>query len=312
MKHRGIDLGRRGRESGGWRGRRVRQVVLLLVGGIDNVLVLASHLVEDKENTGLASLLHSRSALLKLLTIGVGQRCSRELLLTHAAKVHVAKLLSGQSKKLLLKLLLPLSEVSLSSKKLSSNSGVHLAIIVLHRGRSQDLVVKHVLLVELINTAKASTDSGLWAVLIEVTGQTVVLVSTDGVLALVVRRRSRGLSGRRGLRRSAKASKEVGAAGARSLNLVLRDRGDLGRRSDAETLEGGALTAGREARGRIAKALGLEVVVGHLSKTASVHAHFVFVGRLRKWGKAATRGMRKALLQRYRMEVGGSSRGRKD
>ena len=71
----------------------------------------------------------------------------------------------------------------------------------------------------------------------------------------------------------------MGAAGARSLNLVLGDGGDLGWGGDAETLEGGALATRREARGRVAEALGLEVVVvGHLSKTASVHAHFVEVG----------------------------------
>jgi hypothetical protein len=64
------------------------------------------------------------------------------------------------------------------------------------------------------------------------------------------------------------------AARARRLNLILGDRGDLGRGSDAETLKGSTLAPRGKARGRVAEALGLEVVVGHLSKTASVHAHF--------------------------------------
>ena len=274
MKHRGIHLGRRVCESGGWRWWRVRQV-LHLVGRINYVLVLAGQLVEDKVDTGLAGLLHSRSALLELLTIGVGQGRGRKLLLTHAVEVHVAKLLSSKSKELLLELLLPLSKVGLGSQELSGHSRVHLTVIVLHGGRGQDLVVQHVLLVVLVGTTKAGTSGSLRAVLVEVAGLVVVLVAANGVLALVVGRRSRRLGRRRCLGRSAQTSKKVGAAGARGLNLVLGDGGDLGWGGDAETLEGGALATRREARGRVAEALGLEVVVGHLSKTASVHAHFI-------------------------------------
>lgn len=255
----------------------MRQGVLHLVGRINHVLVLAGQLVEDKVDAGLAGLLHSRSALLELLTIGVGQGRGRKLLLTHAVEVHVAELLSSESKELLLELLLPLSKVGLGSQELGGHSRVHLTVIVLHGGRGQDLVVKHVVLVVLVGTTKAGTSGSLRAVLIEVA--VAVLVSGNGVLALVVGRRSRRLGRRRCLGRSAQTSKKVGAAGARGLDLVLGDGGDLGRGGDAETLEGGALATRREARGRVAEALGLEVVVvGHLSKTASVHAHFVEVG----------------------------------
>jgi hypothetical protein len=81
--------------------------------------------------------------------------------------------------------------------------------------------------------------------------------------------------GRRGrLGRSTEAGQEMGAAGARSRNRVLGDGGNLGRRSDAETLKLSALAARCKARGGTAEpAFGLEVGVGHLSKTASVHAH---------------------------------------
>ena len=75
----------------------------------------------------------------------------------------------------------------------------------------------------------------------------------------------------------------MGAAGARSRNRVLGDGSNLGRRSDTETLKLSTLAARGKARGGTAKAtLGLEVVVGHLSKTASVHAH---CGGLRRVAK---------------------------
>lgn len=275
MEDGSFDVGRRRRETRGrwWWG--VRQVVLLLVGWVDDILVLAGQLVENKEDTGLTSLLHSRGALLELLAIGIGQRSGGVLLLAHAVEVHIAELLSRQSKELLLELLLPLSKVGLGSKELSSDSGIHLAIIVLHGGRSEHLVVEHVLLLLLIlvDTAEAGANRSLRTVLVEVPGETVVLVAAHVVLTLVVGCRCRGLGGRGRLGRSAQAGQKMGAAGARSLNLVLGDRGDLGWGGDAETFEGSTLAARCEARGRVAEALGLEVVVGHLSKTASVHAH---------------------------------------
>lgn len=280
MEDRGVNLGRRGRKSGSWRWWRVRQVVLLVVGGVDNVLVLTSHLVEDKVDTGLSSLLDGRGTLLELLTVGVGQGRGRVLLrLAHAVEVHVAKLLGSESEQLLLELLLPLGKVDLGSQELSGNSGIHLAVIVLHRGRSQNLVVEHVvlLLVVLVGSAEAGADGRLGPILVEVPGKAAVLVSTHVVLALVVGRRRRGLGRRRRLGRSAEAGQKVGAAGARRLHLVLGNRGDLGGRRNAEALESSSLAARGKARGRVAEALRLEVVVGHLSKTASVHAHFEVV-----------------------------------
>lgn len=144
------------------------------------------------------------------------------------------------------------------------------------------MVVEHVvllrlLLLVLVGTAEAGADGSLGTVLVEVPGKTIVLVPTDAVLALVVWGRCRGLGRRGRLGGSAEAGQKMGAAGARSLDLVLGNRGNLGRRSDAETLECSSLAARGKARGRVAEALGLEVVVGHLSKTASVHAHFEVV-----------------------------------
>lgn len=284
VEDRSTGIGRRVCVTRRWWRRGVRQVVLLLVHGIDDILVLTGHLIEDKVNARLTSLLHGRSALLELLAVGVSQGRSRELLLTQAVEVHVAELLSSKGEELLLELLLPLSKVSLGSEELSSNGGIHLAIIILHSRRSQDLVVEHVLLlllllllVVLVDTTKAGTDGSLRTVQGKVPGQAVVLVTTDAVLTLIVGRRRRGLGRRGRLGGGAEAGQKMGAAGARSLNLVLGDGGDLGRGGDAEAFEGSTLAARRKARGRVAEALGLEVVVGHLSKTASVHAHVVEV-----------------------------------
>jgi len=289
MEHWSINLGRRSSEAGSWRRRRVRQTrhtilslhvaVVLLVARVNDVLVLASHLVEDKVDTRLVGLLDG-SGVSKLLAIGVHLRSVwRVGVLLPTAHVHVAELLGRQSKELLLELLLPLGEVELGSQKLSRNVGVHLAVIELELGRGQDLVVEVgllLLLLVLVDTAEARADGSLGTTLVgsvELPG-VVGVVGTNVVLALRVGSRSRGLRRRGSLGRSAEAGQEVGAAGARSRNRVLGDGGNLGRRGDAETLKLSALAARGKARGGTAKAtLGLEVVVGHLSKTASVHAH---------------------------------------
>jgi hypothetical protein len=63
-------------------------------------------------------------------------------------------------------------------------------------------------------------------------------------------------------------------ARARSRDRVFGNGGNLGRRSKAKAFQGGTLASRSEACSRHTNApLGLEVVVCHLSKTASVHAH---------------------------------------
>ncbi len=289
MEHWGVNFGRRCSEAGSWRRRRVRQVrhavlslhiaKVLLVAWVDDILVLASHLVEDKVDTWLIGLLDG-SGVSKLLAIGVHLRSVwRVGVLLSTAHVHVAELLGRQSKELLLELLLPLGEVQLGSQQLGRNVGVHLAVIKLELGRGQDLVVKVglllLLLLVLVHTAEARAGGSLGTLVgtVELPG-TVGIVGTNIVLALRVGSRGGGL-GRRGcLGRSAKASQQMGAARARRRNRVLGDGGNLGWRGDAETLKLGAFAARGKARSGTAKAtLGLEVVVGHLSKTASVHAH---------------------------------------
>ena len=99
------------------------------------------------------------------------------------------------------------------------------------------------------------------------------------VLALTIGSRG-GRLGRRGrLGSRAKTSEEMGAAGARRgrLDRVLGNGSHLGRRGDAQALERGTLATRSEAGGGHADAARLEVVVGHLSKTASVHAHVVLI-----------------------------------
>jgi hypothetical protein len=108
------------------------------------------------------------------------------------------------------------------------------------------------------------------------------------VLVLRVRGRRRRLGGRRRLRSSAEASQKVGAARARSCNRILGDGGHFGRRGQAKAFQGGTLASRSETRGGHANAaLGLVVVVCHLSKTASVHAHCGVLERKkvakRKW-----------------------------
>jgi hypothetical protein len=121
----------------------VRQVLalevaaILLESWVHDVLVLAGELVEDDIQAWLAGFLNSRGAL-KLLSVGIHLRCegrSRVLLwLTHTGiHVHVAELLRGQGQELLLELLLPLCEIELRRQQLSSDVGVHLAVIVLNR-----------------------------------------------------------------------------------------------------------------------------------------------------------------------------------
>lgn len=293
VEHGGVDLGGRRRKAGSRRGRRVRQVgchslglhvatSVLLEARVHDVLVLAGHLVENKIDAGLSGFLDG-GVVLELLAVSVHlgrERRGRKLLgLAHAAvQVHAAKLLGSQGKKLLLELLLPLGEVQLGSQQLGSNAGIHLAVVVLQRGRSQDLVVERGLLVVLgagEAVANGSLGDGrVGGAVVALPGEAGGVASTNVVLALGEGGR-RGGWGRRGrLGRSAQASEQVGTARARRGNRVLSNRGDLGRRGNAEALQSSTLASRPEARGRAAEAaLGLEVGVSHLSKTASVHAH---------------------------------------
>ena len=166
--------------------------VVLLVARVNDVLVLTSHLVEDKVDTRLIGLLDG-SGVSKLLTVGVHLGSVRRVgVLLSAAHVHVAELLGRQSKELLLELLLPLGEVELGSQELSRNVGVHLAFVELELGRGQDLVVEVgllLLLLVLVDTAEARTDGSLGTTLIgsvELSGVVGVVVA-NVVLALRVR-----------------------------------------------------------------------------------------------------------------------------
>ena len=301
MKDRGVNLGRRSGKARGWRRRGIGHTrhgvenldgtIVLLVARVDDILVLAGHLVEDQIDTRLVRLLNS-SSVAKLLAIGVHLGSVwRVGVAVSSRHVHAAKLLRGQSKQLLLELLLPLGKVHFSSQELGSNVGVHLAIVKLERRRSQDLVIVVwlllLLLLELVDAAEAGADGRLGNTLVGAVvllpGHAVVVVSssvgTNVVLCLGIGRRSRRLGRCRRLRRSAKAGQKVRTAGAGGGNRILGNGGNLWRRSNAETLKLSALSARGKAGGRAAESgLGLEVVVlvvvRHLSKTASVHAHF--------------------------------------
>jgi hypothetical protein len=269
-----------------------------LVVGVDHVVVLASELIIDQIDTWLTGLL-GNLRVLELLTKSVGlggerNICKRLRLSDTTSQVHPTKLLRSQVEKLLLELLLPLGEVHLGGQELSSKVGVDFAIIVLNLRGSQHLIrssIEHLLLLLVVlaklvvdGATKSGTDSGLWHALIEaIQALTRVarLIQAGAVLGLMVWSRGRGLGRRRSLGRGAETSKQMRAAsaGRRSLNRVLSDGGNLGRRSNAEALGNpGPLSAGGKAGAREANAaVGLEVVVSHLSKTASVHCRWNFL-----------------------------------
>jgi hypothetical protein len=195
--------------------QRLEVALLELKVGVNDILVLASHLVEHEVDTRLASLLESRGVLVlltKSVHLGVGR--GRELLvLAHATvQVHAAKLLGSEGEELLLELLLPLGKVQLGCQELSGHIGVHLAVVKLERGRGQDLVVERWLLlllllllllrlvVKLIHAGEAGTDGSLGDALagtvVVLSGEAVVVVrgwGTEVVLALRVGSRRRGL-----------------------------------------------------------------------------------------------------------------------
>jgi hypothetical protein len=89
-------------------------LLIVLEGGVQNVAVLARHLVVSEIDAWLTGLLNGRVLKLLAITIQLGiergwwewLRCSHAI-----AQVHSSELLSSQVKKLLLQLLLPLSEV---------------------------------------------------------------------------------------------------------------------------------------------------------------------------------------------------------
>jgi uncharacterized integral membrane protein len=185
--------------------------VVLLVARVYDVLVLASHLIEDKVDTWLVGLLDG-SSVSKLLTIGVHLRSVwRVRVLLSTAHVHVAELLGCQGKELLLELLLPLSEVQLGSQQLSRNVGIHLAVIKLELRRGQDLVVEVglllLLLLVLVHTAETRADGSLRTLVgtVELPGGAVGIVVTNVMLALRVRSRGRRLRRCGRLGRGAKA-----------------------------------------------------------------------------------------------------------
>jgi hypothetical protein len=203
--------------------------------------------------------------------------------LTHAAtQVHATKLLSSEVEELLLKLLLTLSKVNFSGKKLSSDVGVNFTVLKLKRWRSQNLVVHHLLVVVVVAVLVCASESSAHGRLGHALGSIVGLAGAQVVLTLTVRSRSRRLSRSRCLRGSTQTSKEMGTAGARGwhFNRVLGNGGDLWRRSNAKALQRSALAARSKAAGGHTNATRLEVVVSHLSKTASVHAHFVLFENL--------------------------------
>jgi uncharacterized integral membrane protein len=185
--------------------------VVLLVARVYDVLVLASHLIEDKVDTWLVGLLDG-SSVSKLLTISVHLRSVwRVRVLLSTAHVHVAELLGCQGKELLLELLLPLSEVQLGSQQLSRNVGIHLAVIELELRRGQDLVVEVglllLLLLVLVHTAETRADGSLRTLVgtVELPGGAVGIVVTNVMLALRVRSRGRRLRRCGRLGRGAKA-----------------------------------------------------------------------------------------------------------
>lgn len=256
----------------------------LLIARIHDIAVLASELIVRHIDARLASLLELRG-LERLAVVVHLRRKSRSLellLLTRATRqIHAAELLGRQIEELLLKLLLPLCKVQLGGQELGSDGGIDFAISVLNRGRGQDLLVgsiHHRLLAELLRQASEAGADGrlghaLAQAIVALASEARRLLRVDVVLGLVVRSRGRRLSRSRRLWGGAQAGKQVGAAGARGRNRVLRDRGDLGRRGEAQALERGALAAGSKAGAGEADAPVVgKVVVSHLSKTASVHA----------------------------------------
>jgi hypothetical protein len=154
------------------------------------------------------------------------------------------------------------------------------------------LVVDHGLLVVLVDASEVVPDSRLGNGLVGGVHvlPAVAIVATDIVLTLGVGGRC-GWLGRRGrLRGGAEAGQEVGAAGARGRDRVLGDGADLGRGGQTQALQSGAFASRSETRGGHADGgLGLEVVVCHLSKTASVHAHFGILVELLTKGRMQQR-----------------------
>lgn len=305
-----VHLGRgRGIAGSGW-WRRVRQVGLdhlsskvvasllgLLEAGVQDILVLASELVECEIEASLGTLL-GNLVVLELLTIRVHLRSKGgllKLLSLMSVQVQASKLLSGEIEKLLLKLLLPLGKIDLGGEELGSNVGIQVGVVVLNRGRSEDLlgsIVHHVLLsVDVADgAAKTGTDSSLRNALVHGVGVVrlpgkAALVRTEIVLVLAVRGGGRRLSRSGSLGSGAQTGKEMRAAGARSLYLsILGDGGDLGGSSQTQALQAGALAARGIASGGEADAVGLEIVESHLSKTAS-GCHCVMVFKSKAAGK---------------------------
>jgi len=108
---------------------------------VDCVLVLASHGVVHEVETGLARDLDGRLLLVSaLLTIAVDLRH----LLLKLAEVQALELCgvgsSSNGGELLLKLLLALSEEETGKLKLLHHVGVHLSLLTIEGGRSQDLL----------------------------------------------------------------------------------------------------------------------------------------------------------------------------
>jgi hypothetical protein len=95
------------------------------------------------------------------------------------------------------------------------------------------VVLLLLLLVELVDAAESRANGSLRhslvGTVVALSGAVVVVVvSRDIMLALRVWSRRGRLSGRRGLGRSAKAGKQMGAAGTRRRNRVLSDGCNLG------------------------------------------------------------------------------------
>lgn len=218
----------------------------LLEAGVEDILILASELVESQIDASWNVLL-GRLGVLELLAVSIHLVCKGrglELLrvLQVVVQVQSSELLSGQVEELLLELLLPLREVEFGGQELSSDIGIHVTVIVLDRGRSQDLVgsiVHHLLLTIVVadSASEAGTNRSLGnatvhVVIVVVAGVGLsgkaALVCSEIVLVLSIGGRGRGLGGGGSLGSGAQASEQVRAAGARSLHLsVLGDGGNL-------------------------------------------------------------------------------------
>lgn len=289
-------LGRRVGETRSRRRRRVGKLRLLRV-LIHDILVLAGHRVVDNVKSGMGVL-----RLLELLAVETRlwrHRSHRVLLLAHVASVdvHASKLLSGEAEQLLLKLLLALLKVELSSHELGSEVGIEVCrviVVELDGRRSQHLLGKRVDLATSRDTVlvleahgETRANGSLGAAVARASVETGLLGVTHAAELVLVERRGLG-HGTRSLGRSAQASKEVRAAGPGGglvVNGVLANGTDLWRCGSAETLQVVALAARREAGRRNAEtSVGGEVVVGHLSKTASVHAHYDERSKRSDWG----------------------------